>query len=383
MEDAELIIRIQQGKHHFTNLLIERHYDSIGKYCYWRTSNIEAAQDITQETFYRFFRNFDQYTHVGKCRAYLYTIARHLCYDYFQARRLLSLEEPAEEQCGEAPSMEETVDSQIAVNQLIKELPTEQQEVLFLRFCYDLRFREIAEITGVNICIVQYRVKRGLSTLNKKLGGRDKYEETTDRTNSKHAKSSPYQSGADSIILSSRYGRNKVITAKLKASFIVSLGLLALALITYTLLLLGIYGFEGGGTSVQIIKLMAPVPYTVFQTYLWVVFIGSLACLLVGAVTLWLSSRMRSPFHVIITIGILLIGPLLIPASKSSRLFNHMMDLLPGNMFDSFTKVTGYEVFHIFGQLIPEYKVMAGFSIIVIALLLPLTYRSFKTHQVV
>lgn len=64
-----------------------------------------------------------------------------------------------------------------------------------------------------------------------------------------------YQSGADSIILSSRYGRNKVIFAKLKASFIVSLDLIALALTTYTLLLLGICGFDGGRASVQIVDL--------------------------------------------------------------------------------------------------------------------------------
>ncbi|MGZ7442286.1 hypothetical protein [Paenibacillus sp. TH7-28] len=192
-----------------------------------------------------------------------------------------------------------------------------------------------------------------------------------------------YQSGADSIILSSRYGRNKVIAAKLKASFFVSLGLLIFAVAAYTLLLLGIYGFDGGSASVQMIKDLAPVPYTVFQAYLWAVLIGSLACLLVGAVTLWLSSRMRGPFPVIIVIGIFLIGPLFIPASKSSRLFNHLMNLFPGNMMDGFKKLTGYEVYHIFGQMILEYKVMTGFAVVVIALLVPLSYRAFQKHQVV
>jgi hypothetical protein len=71
-----------------------------------------------------------------------------------------------------------------------------------------------------------------------------------------------------------------------------------------------------------------------------------------------------------------------IPASESSRLFNHLMALLPSNMFDSFRKITDYEVIHIFGQLIPEYKVIPGFAVIVIALLLPFTYRAFKNHQV-
>lgn len=194
--------------------------------------------------------------------------------------------------------------------------------------------------------------------------------------------SGEYQRGTDAIILSSRYGRNKVIVAKIKASFIVSMILLILGIASYTLLLLGIFGFEGGSASVQMLDLLAPVPYTVLQTYLWTIFISSLACLFVGAVTLWLSSRMKSPFQVIIASGIFLIGPLFIPASKSSRLFNHITNLLPGNMLGSFKKVTGYEVVHILGQLIPEYKAVTGFSIIITALLLPLTYRVFRKHEV-
>lgn len=131
------------------------------------------------------------------------------------------------------------------------------------------------------------------------------------------------------------------------------------------------------------IKLFAPVPFTVLQTYLWAILIGSLACLIVGAVTLWLSSRMSTPFPVIIFIVILLIGPLFFPASKSSRLYNHMMNLFPGKMVDGITRVTEYEVYSVFGQLIPSYKFATGFAIIVIVLLLPFTYRAFRNHQVV
>ncbi|MNW63682.1 hypothetical protein D3C74_419080 [compost metagenome] len=109
---------------------------------------------------------------------------------------------------------------------------------------------------------------------------------------------------------------------------------------------------------------------------------GSLACLFVGAVTLWMSSMMKSPFTVIIASGVFLIGPIFIPASKSSRLFNHLMDLMPGNMADGFKKITSYEVFHIFGKLVPEYQVIVVFPILIIVLLLPLSYRAFKKHQV-
>jgi ABC-type transport system involved in multi-copper enzyme maturation permease subunit len=191
-----------------------------------------------------------------------------------------------------------------------------------------------------------------------------------------------YQRGTDSIVLSSRYGRSKAIAAKLKASFIVSIGLIILAIGVYTLLILGIFGFDGAGASVQMIRFLAPVPYTMIQTYMWAVLIGSLACLLVGTLTLWLSSRMSNSFSVIIAIGILLVGTQFIPENKNNRLFNHLIDLLPGNMFDSFRKITAYDVFHIGGQLIPEYKIMVLFSIISITILLPFTYRAFKKHQV-
>ncbi|MNO25693.1 ABC-2 family transporter protein [compost metagenome] len=191
-----------------------------------------------------------------------------------------------------------------------------------------------------------------------------------------------YQRRTDSIILSTRYGSNKLIIAKLKASFLVSAGFIILGLAIYTLLLLGIFGFDGDNASVQIIDFFAPVSFTVFQTYLWAIFIGSMACLLIGAVTLWLSSRLSSSFPVMITMGIVLIGPLLIPESKSSRFLNYVMDLLPANMFDAFNKITNYRLFHIFGQLIPEYQVLAVFPIIIIALVLPFAYWAFKTHQV-
>lgn len=179
MDDAELIRRIQQGELQYLTPLIERHYASIEKYCYWKIGNAEEAQDLTQETFYRFCRNFEQYAHTGKFRAYLYTIARHICYDHYQNKRMLSLEEVTEGQCGPAPSMEEKIDSEQMVYQLINDLPTEQREALFLRFCLDLKFREIADITGTNICVVQYRVKRGLSALKKKWERKKNDEEST------------------------------------------------------------------------------------------------------------------------------------------------------------------------------------------------------------
>lgn len=187
MDDAELVRRIKKGELQYLTPLIERHYASIEKYCYWKVGKVEEAQDLTQETFYRFCRNFEQYNHAGKCRAYLYTIARHLCCDYLQDKRMLSMEEVTEGQCGQTLSMEEKIDNELLIYQLVNDLPTEQREALYLRFCMDLTFREIAEITGTNIWVVQYRVKRGLNVLRKRWERKEKNEETTKEPHPRNA----------------------------------------------------------------------------------------------------------------------------------------------------------------------------------------------------
>lgn len=54
---------------------------SILRYCRWHCSNLEKAEDLTQETFLKLFKNLSRYKGKKKFKAYLYTIANHLCID--------------------------------------------------------------------------------------------------------------------------------------------------------------------------------------------------------------------------------------------------------------------------------------------------------------
>ncbi|MBY9079639.1 ABC transporter permease [Paenibacillus sp. HN-1] len=191
-----------------------------------------------------------------------------------------------------------------------------------------------------------------------------------------------YESGADSIILSSRYGRSKVVASKLKASLILTTCIYVLGVLLFTLPTLGVYGLYGWNSSLQIIQLRAPFPLTLFQTYLCAVALGYLACLAVMAITLLLSSRMRTPFSVIIGSAILLFAPLLIPYSKNSRLFNHLLNLFPVKMMNGYSAFSHYELYHIFGYRMPEPYVLASVAVLIAVLFLPLAYRGFKKHQV-
>ena len=69
---------------------LEEQYDKIFRYCCFRLYDKQLAQDITQETFLRYYsRNIRLDT--GKELAYLYTIARNLCADTFRQKPLSPL----------------------------------------------------------------------------------------------------------------------------------------------------------------------------------------------------------------------------------------------------------------------------------------------------
>ena len=57
---------------------LSEQYDKIYRYCYFKVHHCQTAEDITQETFLRYFsKNLSLDS--SKELPYLYTIARNLC----------------------------------------------------------------------------------------------------------------------------------------------------------------------------------------------------------------------------------------------------------------------------------------------------------------
>lgn len=193
VDDAELLERIRSGDAEALNLLIERHYDYIKRYCYWKTRQAALAEDLTQDTFYRFCRSLSSYKDKGKCRAYLYTIARRLCAEALKDKRLEPLEQIPEAKLGSALSAEEEAGAHLQSKELLEilqELPPELQEAVILRYSYGFRYREIAAITAVPLYMARLRVERGLASMKKRLREEDQDEKESGRTH-KNAGASP------------------------------------------------------------------------------------------------------------------------------------------------------------------------------------------------
>ena len=169
MDDERLIRRIKSGDKNALDDLIQKYYNDIYKYCYRKMGRKSDAEDITQEVFLHFCRNFDSYTQRGKCRNYLYVIARNLCANTLQKKTSLPLSSIKEEYLSENDTGLKQVDAVDSVQAALKQLPEEQRTVILLRFYQDLKLKEIAQIVNAGLSVTKYRLYQGLKTLSKLL----------------------------------------------------------------------------------------------------------------------------------------------------------------------------------------------------------------------
>lgn len=163
MDDEVLIIRIKSGDENAAQELVERYYEAILRYCRWHCLNAERAEDLTQETFFRLFRNLPGYEERKKFRSYLYTIANRLCVDESRSVRLYSLED--EDALGEESREIRQVENREELSRLLKKLSPELREAVFLRFGEELSYPEIARVTGCNMRTVQSRIRKALKIM--------------------------------------------------------------------------------------------------------------------------------------------------------------------------------------------------------------------------
>ncbi len=140
---------------------LEEQYDKIYRYCYFRLKNRERAEDVTQETFLRWFAS-DTYRDRNQLLHYLYTVARHLCADEY--RRPVSLPLPEE-----VPDREADPLLSIALQTELDRLPPEDRELVLLRCVNGEPMAVLSKLYGQSRFALRWRLNRILKTLRDAL----------------------------------------------------------------------------------------------------------------------------------------------------------------------------------------------------------------------
>lgn len=149
------------------SLSLQDQYDKIYRYCYFKVNHVEIAEDLTQETFVKYFSQ-TTYIDSGKSLAYLYTIAKNLCTDFYRKTVEQSIDEEMI-----SDDVIASFETSLAVKEAVNTLPKELQELVLLRFANELGIGEIASVMGISRFAVYRKLHSALSKLKTVLREED------------------------------------------------------------------------------------------------------------------------------------------------------------------------------------------------------------------
>lgn len=164
--EDKLLKKLEYGNMSALDELISLYYADILRYCICHTKDRQTAEDAVQETFLKTVRYLDRYVHKGKFRAFLYQVAANTCVDMWRKKH-------QEEQIPDTLECLEhgysRAETEMDFILLIKELPKEQREIIYLRYAHDLTMREIGQILDLPVRTVQSRLRAALKRMKKEL----------------------------------------------------------------------------------------------------------------------------------------------------------------------------------------------------------------------
>ncbi|MDO4332186.1 MAG: RNA polymerase sigma factor [Eubacteriales bacterium] len=171
MDDRKMIRLIGQGKTEYINDAARLYYDDIYRFCCFQTGNREEAYDLAQETFLRFIRYVDGRKE-GNLKGYLLTIAMNVCRDCWKEKKRRNVETGWEKGIAETvPAQTDAgTEERLMIQEALLMLPDFQREAIVLHFYYDLKYREIAKMTGTGTSTVKSRIRQGCRKLREILG---------------------------------------------------------------------------------------------------------------------------------------------------------------------------------------------------------------------
>jgi RNA polymerase sigma-70 factor, ECF subfamily len=173
-----LVERGQRGDREALEELYLIHFDRIYSYLHVSVGNRHDAEDLTMQTFLKMLEKIGGFRWRSvPFSAWLFRIAHNLAMDHFRAQRRWQPEEVVPEPPGsEQPSAEHVAMKTLGRESmlgLIEQLPPEQQQVLTLKFVFNLKNAGVAAILGKSEGAVKSLQHRALVSLQKQVAHQD------------------------------------------------------------------------------------------------------------------------------------------------------------------------------------------------------------------
>lgn len=187
---------------------------------------------------------------------------------------------------------------------------------------------------------------------------------------------------SDAIFFTTVHGRKKATASKIKAGFLVVTVLYWSSIAIYTLVTLGILGFEGASCPIQM-GLLWKCMYnlTLGETYLLIVFGGYIGNLFFAFLTMWVAAKTRSSIFAVTVPFILIFLPTFLD-NLGVESISKLLGLFPDQLLQIYQVMRYFRVYEAFGSVFSAMAIVPILYSVLSVALVPMMYREFRTKQI-
>ncbi|MFH1029721.1 MAG: RNA polymerase sigma factor [bacterium] len=172
-----LLVKINSKDEKAFAEVYDLYMERIYRFIFFKVSNIEDAEDIASEVFFKAWQYIRDGKEVNSINGFLYSIARNKVIDYYRKNskvKQISLDHSDAEKIKDdkGEDVEKKIDTEIGfekLNGFLEKLKAEYREALLLRYVDDLSIPEIAEILGKSNGNIRVLIHRALEALREMM----------------------------------------------------------------------------------------------------------------------------------------------------------------------------------------------------------------------
>lgn len=172
LSDEVLLNKVGTGDQEAFRQLYQNTDRSIYGFILSIVKNPQDAEEIMQETYIKVWTSAAGYKSQGKPLAWMFTIARNLCYMRFRDQKHesdIGLSDLSEMETGEfCPQIENAADK-VVLHAALHILKEEERQIVLLHTAAGLKHREIAADLGMPLATVLSKYNRAMKKLKNHL----------------------------------------------------------------------------------------------------------------------------------------------------------------------------------------------------------------------
>ena len=167
---------VSKARKKFFSKFYDQYVEKIYRFIFLKINSPEVSQDLTAETFTRFWKQLESATEIANPRAFVYSVARHLVIDHYRKGKFETIEIENIQVQDQSPNLEqkEILSSDIKdLKASLRNLSEDYQDAIIWYYLDEFTIAQISEMMNKTENATRVTIHRALNALRAQIGGKN------------------------------------------------------------------------------------------------------------------------------------------------------------------------------------------------------------------